>query len=648
MKRTRLCHLVSLAAVSFSLAAFALLLTAAVVERNSIAAAGLTLARPVDEPSRGLVFAGLTATSGSECRGGYLLPESGLCTHGPDAAPEGVDVPTQDAPAPASAQVVPEIACEGDGVSGNRTQLIYARPSGNAKGDRYNAYLATFRQIAAGVDTIYDASAAETGGSRRIRFVTEPDCTPSVLNVVLSPTGADTFDRTISELQAQGYNRGDRKYLVFMDANVLCGIGTFYSDDRPGSENYSNGGIAGYARVDVPCWEVNAAAHEHMHTLGGVQNSAPNASGGSHCVDEYDVMCYSDTPNRPTLRYLCPDAAANDRFDCGKDDYFNTAPVAGSYLATHWNTANNQFLIKSASPNPIYTAPSAPPTPSTNPVPSPAPPTTSAAATARLVVQESLGGIISPGASAVYNAGTVVTARATPHSGYLFVGWRVDGADRGWANPLALTMDTGHTLAAIFVARPAFADLAADDPAYEAIGQLAARGIIRGYDATTFGPGDQVLRAQMAALLARAMRWDTEEHGNPFPDRQGVDDALWRNVGTLAHHGVAKGYSDGRGGTYYDPTGEVLHAQTISFITRAMIARGYWQAQPASPALYGGILNDTGHEADVATFIHYTRAFGGVPGYPEGGNFAAWDQPATRAWFAQALWVALDSAQGGR
>lgn len=88
-----------------------------------------------------------------------------------------------------------------------------------------------------------------------------------------------------------------------------------------------------------------------------------------------------------------------------------------------------------------------------------------------------------------------------------------------------------------------------------------------------------------------------------------MDAALWSNVGTLAAHGVAKGYSDGRGGAYYDPTGQVLHAQTISFITRAMIAKGYWQAQPVDPSLYESILNGTG---DMATYIRYTRTLGGI------------------------------------
>jgi hypothetical protein len=82
-----------------------------------------------------------------------------------------------------------------------------------------------------------------------------------------------------------------------------------------------------------------------MHNIGGVQLSAPNTSGGWHCVDEWDLMCYSDTPNHPTMVTRCPDTARNRLFDCNHDDYFHTSPTPGSYLATRWNAANSQYLI---------------------------------------------------------------------------------------------------------------------------------------------------------------------------------------------------------------------------------------------------------------------------------------------------------------
>lgn len=187
---------------------------------------------------------------------------------------------------------------------------------------------------------------------------------------------------------------------------------------------------------------------------------------------------------------------------------------------------------------------------------------------------------------------------------------------------------------------PTFCDLAPTDPAYPAIATLAALGIVRGYENGCFGGGDTILRAQMAALIARALVWDAEERGNPFPDRNGVDDNLWRSVGALAARGVAHGYPDGT----FDPTGPVLQAQTISFITRAMVSKGRWQQQPDDPKLYPAVPPISGHRADIATFVAYA---GALPDRPLGGPFA-WDAPSSRAWFARAFWQALNwQAQPG-
>jgi hypothetical protein len=170
---------------------------------------------------------------------------------------------------------------------------------------------------------------------------------------VVSNTGDDNFDNSITELENRGFNRTDRIYLMFVDTTAagICGIGTLWNDDQASGANRNNRGPS-YARIDAGCWGGAVAAHELMHNLGGVQNSAPHASGGFHCVDEYDRMCYSDEPNHPTMRIVCAAPAHDLRFDCGHDDYFHTAPAGGSYLATHWNTANQVFLIRGGAPPP--------------------------------------------------------------------------------------------------------------------------------------------------------------------------------------------------------------------------------------------------------------------------------------------------------
>jgi hypothetical protein len=283
------------------------------------------------------------------------------CTHGPDPAPHGVNLSSPATLAELRAGSVEQaapISCIGDGTSGYRVQAVYAYPA-----DRASRYASVAPMIqgwaASNVNDVVNNSAAETGAGRQVRFVTDAACQPVVLEVPLSAAGDDTFSNTISEMRALGYNRADRKYLVWMDpagAAPYCGIGQLYLDDRPTYDNLNNGhsSVAGmFARVDAPCWGGSGTpveAHELMHSLGGVQNSAPHSTGhyvapaGGHCTDEYDVMCYDDDGNGPAaMTVICP-SGHERRFDCGHDDYFHTSPPALSYLATHWNAANSRFL----------------------------------------------------------------------------------------------------------------------------------------------------------------------------------------------------------------------------------------------------------------------------------------------------------------
>jgi hypothetical protein len=292
-----------------------------------------------------------------------------LCTHGPDPAPSAVDFPVPRPPAPpgqangllfpdppgdapSQAAAQPGIGCYGDGQDGNRVQAVYAFPADHP--DRYAQMLPSIRQWAAETDAVFQGSAAQTGGVRRIRFVTDSNCNLIVNRVALSSAGDDDLTSTIAELSAQGYNKSDRKYLVWMDSSELCGIATYYEDDRPTADNFNNGrsGIPGsVARIDSGCWGLGSRgqsveAHELMHTLGAVVATAPNSTVNGHCDDTDDRMCYADGSPLLVLRSVCgPDQEA--LFDCNHDDYFNTNPAGGNYLATHWNTANNSFLSTS-------------------------------------------------------------------------------------------------------------------------------------------------------------------------------------------------------------------------------------------------------------------------------------------------------------
>ena len=294
-----------------------------------------------------------------------------LCTHGSDPAPDGVDfrVPQPLSPpgraeglifhdppgdAPSKAAATPGIGCFGDGRDGNRVQAMYAVPADRP--DRYAQVLPSIRQWAAEMDAVFQASAAQTGGTRRVRFVTDQNCDLVVTPVVLSPSGDDTLENTIAELQTQGFSRSDRKYLVWMDSTVLCGIATYYADRRPTVENFNNGraGVpASVSRIDSGCWGLGSRgqsveAHELMHSLGAVLPTAPNSTVNGHCTDDNDRMCYADGSPALRLQSICG-ADHEALLDCRHDDYFSTAAAPGSFLANNWNGANSSFLSTSFS-----------------------------------------------------------------------------------------------------------------------------------------------------------------------------------------------------------------------------------------------------------------------------------------------------------
>ena len=348
---------------------------------------------PADRPARGMIFEGLVPTrEDSPCGGSFriALKDRLACTHGPDPAPPGLDVREHQsvaelrartfgstARASAAEDVEEEIPCIGDGVNGRRVKVIYARAAGVP--DRFAPVRDLIEVYAARASRVIDESAAQTGGSRKVRFVTTPSpgCELDIDSVTLSDASVEDFMTTIYELRLAGYTDSDRKYLVFMDATRICGIAEFEDDEAPGPENVSNGGLGRpgmFARVDSNCWPVDyAAAHELVHTFGGVQDGAPHSTGGGHCYDWWDAMCQEEGLSSPR-QFLCPQAEKR-LLDCGDDDYFNTDPPPGSYLARHWNVADSAFLTgPTPAPPPPGPTPPPPPGPTPPPPPGPTPP----------------------------------------------------------------------------------------------------------------------------------------------------------------------------------------------------------------------------------------------------------------------------------
>lgn len=312
----------------------------------------------LDQPGPGVVLGSVIPTSDLTA---ITRTDPYPAHHAVRARPSGTTPRPDDLPVDGAGQLVvpagrpglyglPEHvtpSCAGDGKDGNRVQVVYAVEVGRT--DRYREVLPSLLSFVADVDDTFALSSRESG--RRVRWITDADCVPLIDDVVV-PEGT-LAGRDLNPLkrvlQTLGYLRGDRKYLVFADAERVCGIADVYLDDRASLTNVNNGGTPMYGRVDTPCWPVprgghSTPAHELMHMLGAVQTSAPHATAANHCTDEHDAMCYADgTATR--LGYVCTQPDDEELFDCRRDDYFDPRPVVGSaYLRTHWNTAGSSFL----------------------------------------------------------------------------------------------------------------------------------------------------------------------------------------------------------------------------------------------------------------------------------------------------------------
>ena len=220
---------------------------------------------------------------------------------------------------------------------------------------------------------------AQDGGTKGLRLDMGTSCGPQFVDIqVVQLPGArasyaDNFSAISSAVQrALGSAGGPRNAVVLADS--LSGSSQEYglgetvmgqSGERQGSANVHNrGGLTSilFSRdgANAPGtakwgWWPEGFLHEMTHNLGAVQWGAPHSTQPlgqnnpqfGHCWQGADVMCYVEGPGAShAMQTDCAGlpGAIPQSYDCGRDDYFNPAPPAGSYLATHWNTYDNVFL----------------------------------------------------------------------------------------------------------------------------------------------------------------------------------------------------------------------------------------------------------------------------------------------------------------
>lgn len=269
-----------------------------------------------------------------------------FCTHGPD--PIGPDDEKPPLPREVAASVAvnrfyrQDRLCPGDGVSGQRVHVYVGSPADRPQVTA--TQIALVRQTLGLNERILRDS--HSTHAQKINHYCADGKTPTVTVAALPPVGTDgefTFDDWYGIVSGQITGT----HVLFLanadDAYPYCGEGTVGLDD------------AGADFSLIGCWPENDTyLHELGHNFGTVHPEAPNDSGGWHCFDRADVMCYNDGgsyfQNGGQMLRRCNGLSINagnstygfPRFDCNNDDYYSPhSPL------TWRDTTDSAYLTKS-------------------------------------------------------------------------------------------------------------------------------------------------------------------------------------------------------------------------------------------------------------------------------------------------------------
>jgi len=303
-----------------------------------------------------------TAAAHSVCGDLQTVVIAGVnaCTHGGDEPVPDLVVPSVSRSL-ASRSATPRPPCPGNGRGGRRIRILLGYPADTPAPD-VTAARPLIKEAIALADQNLDAQSPTELG-QHYRLWCHTDRAVSITTVQLKAIGPDntyTFSDVANALGTKGYDDPAFVYVAFV-ANIDCcypygGQGSLALDDQPDPAHNANNGPGprysmirfglGYGAASLAL----AFQHETGHNLGAVQNSAPHASGGFHCYETYDTMCYEDGGSYfsggGSLINSCPDVSPTGMyaFDCHGDDYYNVAPASSTYLSGHWNVADSSWL----------------------------------------------------------------------------------------------------------------------------------------------------------------------------------------------------------------------------------------------------------------------------------------------------------------
>ena len=206
-----------------------------------------------------------------------------------------------------------------------------------------------------------------------------------------------------------------------------------------------------------------------------------------------------------------------------------------------------------------------------------------------------------------------------------------------------VTAELDHlTLFAVFavpkeVAKPAaFADLAGHW-AEKVVLELAGKGLVYGYPDGTFKPDNEITRAEVTAVLARALKLAPgKEEDLKFADGAVVPAWAKGAVAAAAVEGLVKGYPQPDGSVTFEPHRPVSRGEVVALAIRVLERK----AGLVIPARLE--FNDAGAIPDWArASVGAAVASGIVVGYPD-GTFQP-ERPVTRAEAAAVVYRLLNA-----
>lgn len=109
----------------------------------------------------------------------------------------------------------------------------------------------------------------------------------------------------------------------------------------------------------------------------------------------------------------------------------------------------------------------------------------------------------------------------------------------------------------------AFSDVSKDAFYYEAVQNLAARGIINGFQDGTFRPNERVTRGQAAVMLASVLNLNTQNVNNPGFKDVPTNSWYYHSIAELVNAGIITGFSD----KTFKPNEALTRAQVAAIIS---------------------------------------------------------------------------------